>query len=101
MRRWTTGLGIALLWLGQSALAAWDESKLEGLEWREIGPFRGGRSAAAAYGNHPPNESAIAVRDELTAAIDAQLRQLEDVLGTQLQAFNQQVANLRIPAIAE
>ncbi len=30
----------------QSAAATWDESKLEGLKWREIGPYRGGRSAA-------------------------------------------------------
>ncbi|MDH4018227.1 MAG: hypothetical protein OEU84_01375, partial [Xanthomonadales bacterium] len=30
----------------QSATAAWDESQLEGLKWREVGPYRGGRSAA-------------------------------------------------------
>jgi photosystem II stability/assembly factor-like uncharacterized protein len=34
--------------LGQSAAANWDESQLEGLKWREIGPYRGGRSAAVA-----------------------------------------------------
>jgi photosystem II stability/assembly factor-like uncharacterized protein len=55
----------------------------------------------AAYGNHPPTESAIAVRDELTAAIDAQLERLDLVLGTGLEAFNQQAADLQIPAIAE
>ena len=32
----------------QSATAAWDESNLEGLKWREVGPYRGGRSAAIA-----------------------------------------------------
>jgi photosystem II stability/assembly factor-like uncharacterized protein len=32
--------------LAQTATAAWDESQLEGLKWREIGPYRGGRSAA-------------------------------------------------------
>ncbi len=32
--------------LAQSATAAWDESKLDGLKWREVGPYRGGRSAA-------------------------------------------------------
>ena len=32
--------------LTQAAFASWDESQLEGLEWREIGPYRGGRSAA-------------------------------------------------------
>ena len=26
----------------QSAMAAWDESQLEGLKWREVGPYRGG-----------------------------------------------------------
>ena len=43
-------LSILLLLLfclpAQSATAAWDESKLEGLKWREIGPYRGGRSSA-------------------------------------------------------
>jgi hypothetical protein len=34
--------------LGQSAAANWDESQLEGLKWREVGPYRGGRSAAVA-----------------------------------------------------
>jgi photosystem II stability/assembly factor-like uncharacterized protein len=32
--------------LSQSSAASWDESQLEGLEWREVGPYRGGRSAA-------------------------------------------------------
>lgn len=34
--------------LAQTAFATWDESQLEGLEWREVGPYRGGRSAAVA-----------------------------------------------------
>ena len=42
-------LSILLLLLfclpAQSVTAAWDESKLEGLKWREVGPYRGGRSA--------------------------------------------------------
>jgi len=43
-------LALFLLTLAPSALgwAAWDEESLEGLEWREIGPYRGGRSAAVA-----------------------------------------------------
>jgi hypothetical protein len=52
----------------------------------------------AACGNNPPTESAIAVRDELTAAIDAQL---EAVLGPELDAFNKQIADLQLPAIAK
>jgi len=48
MTRYSTLLIILYSLLAQSALAAFDESKLEGLEWREIGPYRGGRSAAVA-----------------------------------------------------
>ena len=41
---------LALLYapLGLGAPAGWDESQLKGLEWREVGPYRGGRSAAVA-----------------------------------------------------
>ncbi|NNK98976.1 MAG: glycosyl hydrolase [Xanthomonadales bacterium] len=41
---------LALLYapLGQGAPSGWDESQLNGLEWREVGPYRGGRSAAVA-----------------------------------------------------
>ncbi len=48
MTRYSTLLIILYSLLAQSALAAFDESKLKGLEWREIGPYRGGRSAAVA-----------------------------------------------------
>ena len=34
------------LLLSQATLAIVDDSKLEGIKWREIGPYRGGRSAA-------------------------------------------------------
>jgi photosystem II stability/assembly factor-like uncharacterized protein len=55
---------------------------------------------AATLGDHPPTASAVAVRDELFAAIDLQLTRLNDVLETDLEAFNKQVAELALPAVA-
>ena len=46
MSRLSVLLVLLLCLPAQSAMAAWDESQLEGLKWREIGPYRGGRSAA-------------------------------------------------------
>lgn len=48
MHRLFFGLGLALLFICEVGTADWDESQLKGLEWREIGPYRGGRSAAVA-----------------------------------------------------
>jgi hypothetical protein len=48
MRRWMHGLGLALLFSCGSSFSEWNEDSLESLEWREIGPYRGGRSAAVA-----------------------------------------------------
>ncbi len=48
MTRYLIPVTVLLLLLTQTALAAFDVSNLEGLEWREIGPYRGGRSAAVA-----------------------------------------------------
>ena len=48
MSRAPTLLIILCCLLGQTVATAWDESQLEGLKWREIGPYRGGRSAAVA-----------------------------------------------------
>jgi len=53
----------------------------------------------AAYGNHAPTESTIAVRDELVAAIDAELAKLEALLGPDLAAFNQLIARFELPAV--
>jgi len=53
----------------------------------------------ASIGDHPPTEAAIAVRDELVAAIDIQLDRLEQALGEELDAFNRQVAGLNLPAV--
>jgi photosystem II stability/assembly factor-like uncharacterized protein len=55
---------------------------------------------AAAIGDHPPTASAVAVRDELFAAIDAQLAALDEVLGAELEAFNRLAAELALPAVA-
>jgi len=54
----------------------------------------------ASMGDHVPTAAAVAVRDELVAAIDTQLADLDDVLGEQLDAFNRQVADQGLPAIA-
>jgi photosystem II stability/assembly factor-like uncharacterized protein len=55
---------------------------------------------AATIGDHPPTASAIAVRDQLFVAIDAQLGLLKDVLEKDLAAFNGRVAALALPAVA-
>ena len=55
---------------------------------------------AASFGDHPPSDSAIAVRDELVAAIDAELEKLDDVLDSGLAGFNEQVDSYQLPAIS-
>ena len=54
----------------------------------------------ASIGDHAPTAAAIAVRDELFAAVDAQLGQLNRVLGEELASFNRQVADTGLPAVA-
>ncbi len=46
MSRLSTLLILVFCLICQTASAGWDESQLEGLKWREVGPYRGGRSAA-------------------------------------------------------
>ena len=53
----------------------------------------------SAYGAHPPTASAIEVRNELTAAVDAELEELDTVLGPELEAFNAKVAAHELPAV--
>ncbi|MEE4216551.1 MAG: hypothetical protein V2I48_02995, partial [Xanthomonadales bacterium] len=48
MTRWIRGLALLCLVASSSCFAEWKTGVLEGLEWREIGPYRGGRSAAVA-----------------------------------------------------
>src|SRR5882672_8397405 len=60
----TTGVIIALLFLfisicspvaTQAQQKGYDQSLLKGLQWRSIGPFRGGRSTAVAGVTSQPN----------------------------------------------
>ena len=53
----------------------------------------------ASIGDHAPSDAAIAVRDELVAAIDVQLDRLDRVISEELDAFNRQVAELELPAV--
>jgi len=55
---------------------------------------------SASLGDHPPSASILAVRDELTAAIDKQLTKLDALLGSGLMTFNGLVASYSLPAVA-
>ena len=46
MRHWIRIAGCLLLFTASPAWAEWDGERFERLQWREIGPWRGGRSAA-------------------------------------------------------
>ena len=48
MRHCLRGLGLALLLVCGIGFADWDDDGFENLKWREVGPYRGGRSAAVA-----------------------------------------------------
>jgi photosystem II stability/assembly factor-like uncharacterized protein len=48
MRHWIRIAGCLLLFTASPAWAEWDGERFERLQWREIGPWRGGRSAAVA-----------------------------------------------------
>ena len=58
-----------------------------------------GVMSLAGYGDHAPTDSAIAVRDELVAAIDGALNRLEDVINNDLVAFNLQAAEAGLEAV--
>ncbi|HEY5775411.1 MAG TPA: hypothetical protein VIS57_04935, partial [Xanthomonadales bacterium] len=58
-----------------------------------------GVKSLAGFGDHAPTDSAIAVRDELVAAIDAALNRLEDVFTRDLAAFNAQAAEAGLEAV--
>lgn len=59
-----------------------------------------GVKALAGFGDHAPTASMIAVRDDLNAQIDAQLGRLDETLEQDIKNFNQQAAELSLPAIA-
>lgn len=48
MHHWIRSLGLLLLLAFTPTGADWDDTALESLKWREVGPYRGGRSAAVA-----------------------------------------------------
>ena len=52
-----------------------------------------------ASGDHAPTEQAYRVRDQLTAAIDAELDRLQTVMNEDLPRFNDLVAARSIPAV--
>ncbi len=56
--------------------------------------------SAGAFGDHPPTAAAIAVRDELVGAIDAQLQLLDELLRSEVEAFNRLAAESGLPAVS-
>jgi hypothetical protein len=58
-----------------------------------------GVAAEASIGYYRPTAQAIAVRDQLVAAIDAQLAKLDDLLAHDLPAFNQVAAAAGVQAV--
>jgi len=56
-------------------------------------------SRIAGFGDYRPTEPAIAVKDEMTAKIDAELATLQTIIDTDLPAFNKLVAENAVPAI--
>jgi photosystem II stability/assembly factor-like uncharacterized protein len=58
-----------------------------------------GVAAEASIGTFRPTAQAIAVRDQLVAAIDAQLAKLDDLLAHDLPAFNRQSAGAGVQAV--
>jgi hypothetical protein len=50
-------------------------------------------------GDNRPTEQSIAVRNEVTALIDVQLKKLEELLGPQLEGLNKSIRDLEVPAI--
>ena len=53
----------------------------------------------AGFGDHAPTQSAIAVRDELVAAIDASLERLKTLFENDLTAFNKEAAEAGLQAV--
>ena len=53
----------------------------------------------ASSGDYRPTDQAISVKNTLTAQIDAQLAKLQEVMDTDLPAFNQMVRDAAVPAV--
>ena len=56
-------------------------------------------SRIAGFGDYRPTEPAIAVKDEMTAKIDAELATLQTIMDNDLPAFNKLVAEIAVPQI--
>ena len=56
-------------------------------------------ASTASVGDYRPTDQAVAVKEELTAAIDAELAKLHTILETDLPAFNDLVREKAIPAV--
>ncbi|MFQ5750721.1 MAG: WD40/YVTN/BNR-like repeat-containing protein [bacterium] len=56
-------------------------------------------ASEASFGDFRPTDQAIAVKDELTAKIDAELTKLKTVLAEDLPAFNKLVYENAVPAV--
>ena len=56
-------------------------------------------ASTVAVGDYRPTDQAVAVKEELTAAIDAELAKLRTILETDLPAFNDLVREKAIPAV--
>ena len=56
-------------------------------------------ASTVSFGDFRPTESAVAVKDELTGKIDAELEKLKNVLNEMLPAFNALVHDLAVPAV--
>jgi hypothetical protein len=58
-----------------------------------------GVASTASQGDYRPTDQAVSVRDELSVRIDAELAHLDQVLGTELPAFNALVREKAVPAV--
>lgn len=56
-------------------------------------------ASTASAGDYRPTDQAMAVKDELTAGVDAELAKLRTLLETDLPAFNQMVRDAAVPAV--
>jgi hypothetical protein len=52
-----------------------------------------------SFGDYPPTDAAVAVRDEMIGLIDVELKKMETVKNMELPAFNKLVAEIGVDAI--